>query len=417
MDDEDRRRGVCVREGRGVCVRGGRGAGRGGRGEGGQARQRIFITDEMRATVIDHVIVHGMTMTEAGQRVQPNLSRFSVGTIIRAFREHNRVERLPFAGGRASRFTPAQEVLIVDMVRENNVIRLREIRERIIGDNLNFPTIDNVSLTTIDRVLKRQRVRMKQAYRVPFERNSGRIKHLLHQYVQRMFQLESMARPHEFIFVDEAGFNLTKRRRRGRNIIGQRAFVDVPGQRGGNITLCAAMSSRGLLHRHAELGAYNTERLLTFLGELRDVLHDNDHLNARPADHHDQQIPGPADLPIYVILWDNVSSHRSIQVREWFNINQQFINVCLPPYSPFLNPIEEFFSAWRWKVYDRQPYTRENLLRAMDLACDDVAVEAFQGWVRHARAFFPRCLAMDNIACDVDEVLWPDPARRRDASP
>lgn len=193
-----------------------------------------------------------------------------------------------------------------------------------------------------------------------------------------------MARPHEFIFVDEAGFNLTKRRRRGRNIIGRRAIVDVPGQRGGNITLCAAMSSRGLLHRHAELGAYNTERLLTFLGELRDVLHDNDHLNARPADHHDQQIPGPADLPIYVILWDNVSSHRSIQVREWFNINQQFINVCLPPYSPFLNPIEEFFSSWRWKVYDRQLYTRENLLRAMDLACDDVAVEAFQGWVRHA---------------------------------
>ncbi|XP_063757810.1 uncharacterized protein LOC134876683 isoform X2 [Eleginops maclovinus] len=280
---------------------GGRGAGQGGRGEGGRARQRIFITDEMRATVIDHVIVHGMTMTEAGQRVQPNLSRFSVATIIRAFREHNRVERLPYAGGRASRFTPAQEVVIVDMVRENNVLRLREIRERIIGDNMNFPNIDDVSLTTIDRVLKRQRVRMKQAYRVPFERNSDRIKHLRHQYVQRIFELESMARPHEFIFVDEAGFNLTKRRRRGRNIIGQRAIVDVPGQRGGNITLCAAMSSRGLLHRHAELGAYNTERLLTFLGELREVLHDHDHPN-------DQQNPGPADLPIYVIFWDNKSS-------------------------------------------------------------------------------------------------------------
>lgn len=80
----------------------------------------------------------------------------------------------------------------MDMVRENNVIRLREIRERIIGDNLNFPTIDNVSLTTIDRVLKRQRVRMKQAYRVPFERNSGRIKHLRHQYVQ-VSTVQSMA--------------------------------------------------------------------------------------------------------------------------------------------------------------------------------------------------------------------------------
>lgn len=41
----------------------------------------------------------------------------------------------------------------------------------------------------------------------------------------------------EFIFIDEAGFNLTKMRRRGRNIIGQRAIVHGPGQRGGNITL------------------------------------------------------------------------------------------------------------------------------------------------------------------------------------
>ena len=44
----------------------------------------------------------------------------------------------------------------------------------------------------------------------------------------------------EFIYVDEAGFNLTRTRRRGRNIIGHRAIVNVPGQRGGNITLCAA---------------------------------------------------------------------------------------------------------------------------------------------------------------------------------
>ena len=93
------RRGA-VQRGRGVQIRGGRGAGQQGRGggqqgrgegPGGRARQpRTIITDEMRATVIDHVIVHGMTMAEAGLRVRPNLSRFTVATIIRAFRQHNR---------------------------------------------------------------------------------------------------------------------------------------------------------------------------------------------------------------------------------------------------------------------------------------------------------------------------------------
>lgn len=28
---------------------------------------------------------------------------------------------------------------------------------------------------------------------------------------------------------------------------------------------------------------------------------------------------------------------------------------------------------------------------------------------------FPRCLTWEKVACDVDEVLWPDPARQRDA--
>ncbi len=71
-----------------VRVRGGRG------GRGGQRRQRTVISDEIRATVIDHVLVHGMSMREAGQRVQPNISRFTVSTIIRRFREENRL--LPF---------------------------------------------------------------------------------------------------------------------------------------------------------------------------------------------------------------------------------------------------------------------------------------------------------------------------------
>lgn len=41
----------------------------------------------------------------------------------------------------------------------------------------------------------------------------------------------------------------------------------------------------------------------------------------------------------------------------------------------------------------------------MEDACADVAVEAFQGRIHHARRYFPRKLARENIACDIDEVL------------
>lgn len=212
-----------------VRMRGGRGNMQ-QRGGGGRARARQVISDEIRATIIDHVLVHGLTMREAGMRVQPNLSRFTVSSIVQRFRATNkcsrptvtyciftskvvlyctayysvsqvsnlrrpntscnntssfcRIERLPYAGGRPRIFSHQQETLIVNMVLQNNIIRLREIRQRVIEDNVNFEGINTVSISTIDCVLQRNRVRLKQVYRVPFERNSERLKEHRYQFVQ-----------------------------------------------------------------------------------------------------------------------------------------------------------------------------------------------------------------------------------------
>ena len=62
---------------------------------------------------------------------------------------------------------------------------------------------------------------------------------------QRVLRMDGEEIQHEFIYVDEAGFNLMRTRRRGRNIIGHRAIVNVPGQRGGNITLCSHYTEWG----------------------------------------------------------------------------------------------------------------------------------------------------------------------------
>src|SRR4029434_5504594 len=66
--------------GRGVRVGGG----------GGRARRRAIISDETRATVVIHVCTHVATMREAGQRVHPNRSCFSVASILRTLRRENR---------------------------------------------------------------------------------------------------------------------------------------------------------------------------------------------------------------------------------------------------------------------------------------------------------------------------------------
>ncbi|XP_044066956.1 uncharacterized protein LOC122883003 isoform X2 [Siniperca chuatsi] len=219
----------------------------------------------------------------------------------------------------------------------------------------------------------------------------------------RIMELEASEPPHSFLYMDEAGFNLTKRRRRGRNIIGHRATVDVPGQRSGNITMGCAISENGVLTHIPIFGPYNTERLVTFLDTLyRDLIPEQE--RGQIGD----------DLPKYVIVWDNVSFHRFNIIRQWFAAHDRMLMEFLPPYSPFLNPIEEFFSAWRWKVYDRQPHTQMTLLAAMDAACDDITADACRGWIRHSKRFFPRCIAREDVRCDVDENLWPNRQDRQE---
>lgn len=61
-------------------------------------------------------------------------------------------------------------------------------------------------------------------------------------------------------------------------------------------------------------------------------------------------------------------------------------------YSPFLNSAEEFFSAWRLKVYYCQPHTQRTLLAAMDATCDDITADT--------QRFFPfRCLWPNRQEC------------------
>lgn len=88
-----------------------------------------------------------------------------------------------------------------------------------------------------------------------------------------------------------------------------------------------------------------------------------------------------ADGMTYVIVWDNVRFHHAQTVQAWFQAQPQFTTLYLLPYSPFLNPIEEFFSTWRWKVYDRRHHEQAAPLQAMDDACNDITADQCQAWI------------------------------------
>jgi transposase len=148
------------------------------------------------------------------------------------------------------------------------------------------------------------------------------------------------------LFFDETGFQVSMRRRNGRSLVGTRAHAIVPCIRSTNKTIMATMGKPAFIHYKALTGNGNTIALVEYLDELFACL-------------RDQRIEHA------IFIMDNVSFHRSPAIRT--KIEQEGHDlVFLPPYSPFFNPIENFFSQWKNFVRGKNPNNEQELLQAVD---------------------------------------------------
>jgi transposase len=63
----------------------------------------------------------------------------------------------------------------------------------------------------------------------------------------------------------------------------------------------------------------------------------------------------------------------------------------MPPYSPFLNPIEECWSKIKKNI--RNPLDKaDTLTPRIAEACKQVTASNCQGWIRHAETYWDRCI-------------------------
>lgn len=71
--------------------------------------------------------------------------------------------------------------------------------------------------------------------------------------------------------------------------------------------------------------------------------------------------------------------------------------IFLPPYSPFLNPIENMFSKWKQVVRSKNVLNEDQLLRAIDDASELIDAEECGNYYRHMLGFMHRCLLKEPI--------------------
>jgi transposase len=223
---------------------------------------------------------------------------------------HQRQAYIPKKRGRKSQ--PQLREARREMVR-NLLTGQPELQQVAVAEFLPVP----VHQSTIARDIKAIGWSRKRFQIIPFERNS-------HQNVLRRRQYAEMltlVNDNRLIFIDETGHNLHLSTIYGYSAAGQPDIQMVNANRGKNLTAIVAISIGGMLHYKLVDGAANGVIFADFLGELQPLL-----------------------PPQSVVIMDNVRFHHGNLVQQWAAANNHAIRVeYLPPYSPELNPIEEFF--------------------------------------------------------------------------
>ncbi len=167
--------------------------------------------------------------------------------------------------------------------------------------------------------------------------------------------------PGRLVFVDEMGTHTSLAPVYAYAPIGERAFFEIPRNRGRNTALLSSLHAGGMGPSMAVEGATTSEVFEAYV----------EHLLA------------PTLRPGRVVVMDNLGAHRPKRVRELIE-GRGCELLYLPPYSPDLNPIEEAFSKVKHILRKIAARTREALVGAMGAALSAISAE-------DARGFFVHC--------------------------
>lgn len=166
--------------------------------------------------------------------------------------------------------------------------------------------------------------------------------------------------PAALVFVDESGTNLAMTPRYGRAPRGERVIGIAPRNHGKNTTLVAALTLDGISAAMTVEGAMDRSAFDVFVA----------------------QVLVPSLHPGQVVIWDNLSVHKSSTAHQWIAAAGCQL-LWLPPYSPDFTPIEQAFSKLKLALRRIGARTREALDAAITAGLATITGRDAQGWFAH----------------------------------
>jgi len=161
-------------------------------------------------------------------------------------------------------------------------------------------------------------------------------------------------------FVDEMGVHIAMTRLYGRAPRGERVVDTVPDCRGENLSVLGSIDLAGNTTALAVDGAVDREIFDLYVGEIL----------------------APVLKPGDIVVWDNLSVHKSAVAREAIEARGAEV-LDLAPYSPDLNPIEKMWSKIKALVRSAKARTREDLHQALTKAFAAVTAKDANAWFAH----------------------------------
>ncbi|RLV92537.1 hypothetical protein JA1_003068 [Spathaspora sp. JA1] len=189
------------------------------------------------------------------------------------------------------------------------------------------------------------------------------------------------------------------RREYGWSKVGEKAVVETPVTKGVNVSVLGAISSKGCIDLKVRNPA-GQSRKKRKIGSDTSVSESK----GTTANHFYQFIKSVAEQiksnkelnKLKYLVLDNAPIHlrRDIQLLV---ASAGLQLVFLPPYSPCLNAIEEFWAVCKSKVKRSNLSKREELTPRIREATSKITVESYEGFCSHAREHIQPCLKRESF--------------------
>ncbi|KAG0768150.1 hypothetical protein G6F33_003026 [Rhizopus arrhizus] len=280
---------------------------------------------------------------------------------------------------------------LLNYIDENPSTVVNEVVESLKQNYEDF----NVSRSTVYNFVTTQcNLSINQAQFHPVERNSEEKIQQRYDWVQK-WQQTDLDFTTNCVFLDESAFHINLKRGMAWSKKDTPAVVTVPMTKAKATSILGAISATGLINVSLRVSKRIKKRKLGCEADGYSIGTVTGHYLSFLKATLDE-IDKDLEMKGHYLVMDNAPIHSSIDIGKYIH-SRGYRYAYLPPYSPELNPIEQFWPVVKSKAKRNKFLEKESLMTRISEACDSLHLNDFKDFFSHSAKCFDKCLNKEKL--------------------